>query len=154
MNRHSNQNEGIRVLEEFFCQAVPDPSVRPSPNLKVEIDWPGVSLESVLDELGRALPAEHRARVALSVEPARRMSDAIAMDPALIGRTIQGVAMVLCPFFSALLVRMQEHKATSVVIPLPDKSNFELPTDASPEHVNRVATAVESAGCARMKIVE
>lgn len=31
MNSHSNQNEGIRVLEEFVCEAIPDPSVLASP---------------------------------------------------------------------------------------------------------------------------
>ena len=30
MNSHSNQNEGIRILEEFVCQAIPDPSGLPA----------------------------------------------------------------------------------------------------------------------------
>lgn len=72
MNSHGNQNEGIRVLEEFVCEAIPDPSALSSKSVKVEIEWPGVSLPSALDELARALPAEHRARMALAVEPARR----------------------------------------------------------------------------------
>lgn len=27
--RHSNQNEGIRILAEFVCQAIPNPSLAP-----------------------------------------------------------------------------------------------------------------------------
>lgn len=30
MKSHSNQNEGIRILEEFVCQAIPNPSLAPS----------------------------------------------------------------------------------------------------------------------------
>lgn len=153
MNRHSNQNEGIRVLEEFVCQAI-DPSMLVSKSLKVEIDWPGVSLQSVLDELVRALPEEHRGRVVLSVEPARQRPGVLAMAPAIIGGTIQGVAMVLCAFLTGLLIRVKEHQGKSVVVVLPDESKHELATDASPEQINQVATAVEGAGSARIKIVE
>lgn len=30
--RHSNQNEGIRILAEFVCQAIPNPSLAPPPS--------------------------------------------------------------------------------------------------------------------------
>jgi hypothetical protein len=154
MDSHSSQNEGFRILEEFVCQAIPDPSTLASRSLKIEIDWPGVSIQNVLDELVRALPEEHGAQVALSVEPPRRSPGALAMNPTIISGIIQSVAMVLCPFLTALLIRVQEHKGKSLVIILPDKTKHELGTDASPEQINQVAAAMEGAGSARITIVE
>ena len=84
----------------------------------------------------------------LAVEPARRKPGALAMDPAIIGGIIQGVAMMLCPFLTALLIRVQEHKGNSVVIILPDKTKHELGTDATPEQISQVTRAVEAAGSA------
>ncbi len=145
----TSHNEGIRILEEFVCQAVPA-----AVPLEVEIDWPGVSPQSAADEVGGALPEEHRHQVALAVRPARPMPGVRAMAPAVVGVTIQGGATVVAAFIAAWLTWPNLPKPTgaSVILTTPDGTTLELPIQASPEQIKQVAAAVASAKRVRLKI--
>jgi hypothetical protein len=148
------QNEGIRVLEEFVCQAIPDPSAITPTTLTVEIDWPGFNPQGLIEEFAVALPEEHRQQVGLSVQPAQRRPGTLAMDPAIIGATLQGGATVFAAFIYAWLTwpKLPKPKGVSLVLTVPDGTTFELPVDATPDQIKQVVSAAGNAQKVRMKM--
>lgn len=146
------ENEGIRILEEFVCQAIPDPAALTPPSLTVEIDWPGVTSHGLIHEVAVGMAEEHRHQVALSVQTAQRRPGTLAMDPAIIGATLQGGAPVLAAFIYAWLTwpKLPKPTGVSVVLTVPDGTTFELPVDATPVQIKQVVSAAGNAQRVRM----
>jgi hypothetical protein len=148
------QNEGIRMLDEFVCQAIPEPSAMTPTSLTVEIDWPGVNPNGFVAEFADTLPEEHRGRVTLSIQPAQRRPGSLAMDPAIIGAAVQGGPTVLGAFIHAWLTwpKLPKPNGVSVVLTVPDGTTFELQVDAAPEQIKQVVSAAGNAQKVRMKM--
>lgn len=157
MNIHANQNGGFRVLEDFVCHAIPDPSVVAPTSLKAEIAWLGDNPQDLVEELGLALPEEHRDLVSLAVEPAGRKPGVLALDAGIVVATIQGGDRVLAAFITALLSRAllsqpAKSNGVSVIISVPGDVTHELSVDASPDQIKQVVCAFANAQGLRVEM--
>ena len=83
MNSHSNQNEGFRILEEFVCQAIPDPSVLASSRQPA------------------ATGMEHELEVT-GTNPESLSATLVGEDGRLKDRIEIGNGLALCPLFTSL----------------------------------------------------
>jgi hypothetical protein len=152
MPGHTSHNEGFRVLKEFVCQAISDVPRSSSASVRLEIDWPGVDLESVAGELIAALPEPQRQKVALSMKLAPGKSVRPPNQTTVLLANLLDPGATLCPLLTALWEQIKRRKGESLLVNLSDRTQHELRAGNSPRQISQFAAKLAAAGSGRIVI--